>query len=46
MAMNKAFKLNLFGLVTYYVGINMRDEKNQNLKKLMAGELPNLYLGV
>jgi hypothetical protein len=44
--MNKAFKLDLFGLVTFYVGINLRDEKNHNLHKLMDGELPNLYLGV
>lgn len=46
MAMNKAFKLDLFGLITFYVGINLRDEKNLNLHKLMDGDLPNLYLGI
>ncbi|CAD8081036.1 unnamed protein product [Paramecium sonneborni] len=43
---NQYSQLPFWGIVIFYVGINMMDETNKILKSIISNELPNLYLGI
>lgn len=41
-----AFSLPLYGLVCFYVSINMEKNTNESIGTFLTNELPNIYLGI
>ncbi|CAD8173168.1 unnamed protein product [Paramecium octaurelia] len=43
---NLAYQTPIWGIMTFYVGINITEEPNKILKTILQNELPNLYIGI
>ncbi|CAD8162030.1 unnamed protein product [Paramecium pentaurelia] len=43
---NLAYQIPFWGVVSFYVGINIKEETNKILKSIFQNELPNIYLGI